>query len=152
MYTDTVKAAVMDGVTIGHPCCNEYDCKEPLRKVYDELCPIHECLGVLCSVDGCFRAKEHGFRTCNSPSHRFEEIRRKNQNRKLPRSVKRVGSESTNNSNNVDAISSKPVKLSGKFSRRWTHNEQLMVRPCGIIIGRATFYTSESMSAVKVSI
>lgn len=38
----------------------------------------------------------------------------------------------------------------GSFSRKWTHNEQLMVRPCGIVIGRSTFYASENVVAVKV--
>lgn len=42
-------------------------------------------------------------------------------------------------------------RLKGAFGRKWTHNEQLMVRPCGVVIGRATFYNAESVSAVKVS-
>ena len=41
--------------------------------------------------------------------------------------------------------------LKGRFSRRWTHNEQLFVRCCGVIISRATFYGSEGVSGVKVS-
>lgn len=43
------------------------------------------------------------------------------------------------------------ARVWGVFGRRWTHNEQLMVRPCGVVIGRATFYASESLSGVKVS-
>jgi hypothetical protein len=38
----------------------------------------------------------------------------------------------------------------GKLSRSWTHNEQLFVRCCGIIISRATMYGSEGVSGVKV--
>lgn len=38
-----------------------------------------------------------------------------------------------------------------KLSRRWTHNEQLFVRCCGIIVARATFFGSEAISGVKVS-
>ncbi len=36
-----------------------------------------------------------------------------------------------------------PIK--GSLGRRWTHNEQLMFRPCGVVISRATFYESEGM-------
>ena len=41
------------------------------------------------------------------------------------------------------------VKLQTR--RNYTHNEQLLVMCCGIIIARATFYTSEAVSSVKVS-
>jgi len=40
--------------------------------------------------------------------------------------------------------------LRATFGRCRTHNEQLLVRPCGIILSRATFYGSEAISAVKV--
>lgn len=36
------------------------------------------------------------------------------------------------------------------FIRRRTHNEQLVIRPCGIIIARATFYGAEAISNVLV--
>lgn len=36
-------------------------------------------------------------------------------------------------------------------SRCRTHNDQLVVGCCGIILARKTFYHSESVSAVKVS-
>lgn len=36
------------------------------------------------------------------------------------------------------------------MSRRWTHNEQLFVRCCGVILSRATMYASEGVSGVKV--
>jgi hypothetical protein len=39
-----------------------------------------------------------------------------------------------------------------RFGRRRTHNEQLVVRPCGIILSRATFYGSEGIAAVAVSL
>jgi hypothetical protein len=37
------------------------------------------------------------------------------------------------------------------LSRSWTHNEQLMVCACGIILARKTFFKSESVTKVKVS-
>jgi len=41
--------------------------------------------------------------------------------------------------------------LRAQFGRRRTHNEQTMVRPCGIICARATFYGAEAVSNVLVS-
>jgi hypothetical protein len=36
------------------------------------------------------------------------------------------------------------------FTRLCTHNEQLLVAPCGVVMARKTFYKSESVSKVKV--
>ena len=36
------------------------------------------------------------------------------------------------------------------FGRRRTHNEQLCVASCGVIVGRATFYGSEAPNGVRV--
>jgi hypothetical protein len=42
-------------------------------------------------------------------------------------------------------------QLRAYFGRRRTHNEQLIMRPCGVILSRATFFGSEAVSAVNVS-
>lgn len=42
-------------------------------------------------------------------------------------------------------------RLKAFFGRRRTHNEQLIMRSCGVIIARATFFGSEAISAVNVS-
>ena len=42
-------------------------------------------------------------------------------------------------------------RVTGRFGRRQTHNEQLMVRPCGMIIARATFFGSETVPQTVVS-
>jgi CxC6 like cysteine cluster associated with KDZ transposases len=41
-------------------------------------------------------------------------------------------------------------KLKACFGRRRTHNEQTLVRPCGIIVARATFFGAEAVSNVLV--
>jgi len=41
-------------------------------------------------------------------------------------------------------------RLRAQFGRKRTHNEQLFVAPCGIIIARETFYHSEALSSVIV--
>lgn len=131
-----MSAAVTDGVTLGHPCCSEHECKIPLQTVKEEFCPLHDSLNTECCIRGCPQVRESGFRTCISRAHRKQEVDRTLMKRRRPAKIyKRQDRE---------------PKTKGVFSRKWTHNEQLMVRPCGIIVGRATFYASESMSAVKV--
>ncbi|TFY58442.1 hypothetical protein EVJ58_g6411 [Rhodofomes roseus] len=40
------------------------------------------------------------------------------------------------------------VRIRAQFGRRRTHNEELCVASCGIILGRATFYGSEAVNGV----
>lgn len=35
-------------------------------------------------------------------------------------------------------------KIRAQFGRRRSHNEQILVRPCGIIVARTTFFGSET--------
>lgn len=42
-------------------------------------------------------------------------------------------------------------KLRAYFGCRRTHNEQIIMRPCGVITSRASLYGSEAVSAVHVS-
>jgi CxC6 like cysteine cluster associated with KDZ transposases len=42
-------------------------------------------------------------------------------------------------------------KVRARFGRKRTHNEELCVLSCGVIIGRATFYGSEGPNSVRVS-
>ncbi|KAJ7211529.1 hypothetical protein C8J57DRAFT_1097682, partial [Mycena rebaudengoi] len=52
-----------------------------------------------------------------------------------------------------DDLEGKPEKgnrtLRARFGRRRTHNEQLCVGSCGVILGRATFYGSEAPNGVR---
>lgn len=43
-----------------------------------------------------------------------------------------------------------PVKVKATFRRQRTNNEQLIVRPCGVISGRGTMYHHEAVSNVLV--
>ena len=43
-------------------------------------------------------------------------------------------------------------KIKAQFGRRRTHNEHTLVRPCGIIFARATFFGAEAVSNFPVSI
>ena len=41
-------------------------------------------------------------------------------------------------------------KLTARFGRRRTHNEQILVAPCGMILARETFYGAEAISSCAV--
>lgn len=43
-------------------------------------------------------------------------------------------------------------RITARFGRRRTHNEQLCVSSCGIILGRATFYGAEGPNSVRVRV
>lgn len=41
--------------------------------------------------------------------------------------------------------------LKARFARRRTHNEQLIVSCCGVVLARGTMFGAEAISGVKVS-
>ncbi|KDR69915.1 hypothetical protein GALMADRAFT_76807 [Galerina marginata CBS 339.88] len=43
-------------------------------------------------------------------------------------------------------------KFKAQFARRRTHNKQTLVRPCGVIVARATFFGAEAVSNVLIFI
>lgn len=42
-------------------------------------------------------------------------------------------------------------KLSAQFGRKRTHNEQILVAPCGMILARETFFGAEAIATCAVS-
>ena len=157
-----------DGVTMGHPCCCVQDCTIPLLNQQDWFCPMHESLKSQCCIYGCSALAESHHITCEIPSHRaFEKSRKANPafftlRRRLDRAgladIPIAGTSSDQsgaadslprpNLNNPDNRSQTPK---GCTSRCWTHSEQLFVRPCDVIVSRATNFGSEGVSGVKVS-
>ncbi|KAF8967557.1 hypothetical protein BDZ97DRAFT_1980385 [Flammula alnicola] len=140
--TEMVRAIVSDGITIGHPCCGVAHCTEPLANVKrDRFCPGHQYVLKICAVERCEREVETGYLTCDDPIHRKLEETRKQAD--LPADL------STDAGPVSDACPQKPDsgihRVSARFGRRQTHNEQLLVRPCGMIIARTTFYGSETV-------
>ena len=45
----------------------------------------------------------------------------------------------------------KKERIRAQFGRKRTHNEQIIVAPCGMIIARETFYGAEGVGSVIVS-
>ncbi|KAJ7075798.1 hypothetical protein B0H15DRAFT_791429, partial [Mycena belliarum] len=137
-----ISACVTDGVTVGHACCGVHDCKIPLANQRAWFCPSHNDLRFACAVRGCDEKSETGWRTCTETAHRGYEVERRAQGKAMFTLKVRLARTS-------DQAESISVKIRGRLSRRWTHNEQLMVRCCSIILSRATFFGSEAITSVK---
>ncbi|KAG2746555.1 hypothetical protein P692DRAFT_201877121 [Suillus brevipes Sb2] len=172
-----IQAAVCDGNTIGHPCCAVHDCKVPLMTNRHRFCPDHQDLNQRCAVDGCDELNASGFRTCANADHQALEdayfkpakalfqlrARLKRAGVTLPLdSVPSPTDSGSSNPNSAEEdlevivdseCDGKPENgnkhLRARFGRRRTHNEQLIMRPCGVILARATFFGSEAVSAVN---
>ncbi|OJA20539.1 hypothetical protein AZE42_01607 [Rhizopogon vesiculosus] len=141
-----------------------------------QFCPDHQDLNQQCAVDGCDEVHTSGFRTCSNADHRalgdayfkpekalFQlRARLKRAGITLPLdSVPSPSDSGSSNPNSADEdlevildseCDGKPENgnrhLRARFGQRRTHNEQLIMRPCGVILARATFFGSEAVSAV----
>ncbi|KAJ7169095.1 hypothetical protein C8R43DRAFT_876347, partial [Mycena crocata] len=156
-----ITAGVHDGVTVRHVTCSVHDCTEPLLSQKARFCSTHANHNHICYES----AVQPGFATCSIKSHRAHELASLERNAAMFQlhsrlqtagisQVPEAGSSSASSSSTPatsstsTAASSSGVK--GKNSHSWTHNEQLFVRCCGVIILRATFYGSEGITGVSV--
>ncbi|KAF8315244.1 hypothetical protein DL93DRAFT_2148981 [Clavulina sp. PMI_390] len=167
-----MRAVVVDGVTLGHPCCGVHNCTIPLRKNNRRFCETHSSLHSQCVVTGCSRPVEEGHQTCALAEHQALESARRlggsaffKLKRRFLRIIGRPESSTEATSDDLEEIldeealedyEDSEVKSSSgnkvpkaRFGRRRTHNEQLVVSPCGIIIARATMFGAEGIEAHK---
>ncbi|KAJ6460784.1 hypothetical protein DFH09DRAFT_959664, partial [Mycena vulgaris] len=152
-----ISAGVADGVTLGHPCCNVHDCKVRLKSTQDRFCHIHSNKKLECCIIGCMLAARTDHITCVLTEHSaWETARGQTAMAQLNRCLRRAGVTQADyeaDEESLDCSTQAPNStVKGRTSRRWTHNEQLFVRCCGIIISRATFFGSEGVSGHKVNI
>jgi len=163
-----IQAAVCDGNTIGHPCCAVHDCKIPLDNHRQRFCSHHQDHRNICAVEGCGLPCSSGSNTCHTTEHQQLEdayykpakalfqlrARLKKAGLSIPPDsmVAEEDGGMSEESIECDGKSSKGNShcLKARFGTRRTHNEELIMRPCGIILARATFYGSEAVSAVNV--
>lgn len=169
-----------DGDTIGHRCCKQHDCQTPLASHRQHFCPDHQHLALKCAVIDCEEDRLTGFRTCSDPEHRALETAYFSRGKaifKLRSRLRKAGvavssdSVATGDADNdddeviIESGRNGPVqldydgksdtgnrKLRAYFGARRTHNEQLIMRPCGVILSLATFFGSEAISAVNVHV
>ena len=163
-----IQAAVCDGNTIGHPCCTVHDCKLPLDNHRLRFCSHHQDHRNICAVEGCGLACSPGSNTCHITEHQqLEDAYYKPAKAlfQLRARLKKAGLSIPPDSmaaEEDESMSEEAIECDGKsnkgnshhlkarFGTRRTHNEELIMRPCGIILARATFYGSEAVSAVNV--
>ncbi|KAI0739265.1 hypothetical protein C8Q80DRAFT_1112653, partial [Daedaleopsis nitida] len=162
--------SVMDGIAIGRPCCNVHDCKNPLPSQRARFCQEHASKANICVVIGCDAHVSPGYQTCPEPSHRtLEDPTNRSSLFVLRRRLERLRTHTAVNDDleegdegvteemiEVDEdgeCPSKPdtgnARVRARFGRRRTHNEQLVVATCGVILGRATMFGSEGIDGTR---
>ncbi|KAJ8693235.1 hypothetical protein PTI98_010474 [Pleurotus ostreatus] len=170
-----IQAAVCDGNNMGHPCCGVHDCKTPLVSRNDRFCPNHRKRNLKCAIDDCDAPICGRFRTCEDPTHRQLESRYFAKGVSVPqlhsRLLRATGVVVPNDSTAlhgdatepdehgvIESCEEKPIapgytkrKLRACFGTNYTHTELLFMRPCGVILSRATLYGSEAISAVNLA-
>lgn len=161
-FSDKVDVVVVDGITIGHPCCGVLHCDTALASNRHRFCPNHAHRNRVCAVEGCeivadFQA---GYMTCEDPNHRLLETNHKKRDKAMFQLRTRVARPGVSNPENAfeaevtaEAFEELEVpstsdtapcpasknpsgnrKIRALFGRRKTHNQQIIVRPCGIIV------------------
>ena len=176
-----VWVVVVDGITIGHPCCAVHNCFNPLASNRHRFCPYHTSThGHICAVVGCNSPVTNDSLVCAEASHKeVERIRcERGQARfQLQQRLQRARVAYPNNSAADDtaladliddeasdetfsvavepttlpaAIGVQRKSIRAQFGRKCTHNEQIIVCPCGIIIARETFFGAEGVASVAV--
>ncbi|KAG2012844.1 hypothetical protein CC2G_009809 [Coprinopsis cinerea AmutBmut pab1-1] len=188
------RVVVVDGVTVGRPCCGVHNCKNPLTSNKDRFCSSHQSHTRICCIVTCTASAVAGRRTCGDRAHQKVEdlyLERGTARFQLQQQLQRARvahpessepdpaprpfdaeplSEFVVEGANVTNISvaaapggdaplpppaspsepttSTPKRVRAQFGRRRTHNEQVLVAPCGVIIGRETFYGAEGIGSV----
>ena len=166
-----------DGITIGHPSCSIHHCSNALLKNQDRFCQAHISHAEICAIVGCENKVEDGYRTCGLILHREMEEKR-NMNHKgffqlrdhlarqrVAHPNDAFGAAATDDVVEVEYIlpdgevdqtcrekdPDGKRRVCGRFGRQRSHNEQILVRPCGIIVARTTFFGSETTPQTIVS-
>jgi hypothetical protein len=189
-----VWVVVVDGVTVGHPCCAVHNCFVPLKRQRDRYCKMHEQgEGRQCAIKECLQLRNGDSLVCTDEEHvkAYEIYIQRGQARfQLKNQLERARvahpndaiseerswdevvdgeeevdielGEGTDESgeagfNTAAAIQTEAReryterrKLRAQFGRRRSHNEQIIVAPCGVILARQTFYGAEGVGSVGV--
>ena len=66
---DKVSAVVIDGITIGHPCCGRHNCHNPLPNQRARFCRDHEGDNKVCCITTCTALATSGSKVCGNPEH-----------------------------------------------------------------------------------
>ncbi|KAI0689723.1 hypothetical protein C8T65DRAFT_746069 [Cerioporus squamosus] len=167
--TVAVRSVVTDGVTVGHPCCGSHDCKEPIvRRKGGRYCATHAHLELQCSVvesvESHYQMKGKAMFQLRERWERVNESRGHLGTQQQPLTTSVLPDASLTPTAGADAEEfavfddgeieceekssegNRPLKA--LLGRRHTHNEELCVASCGVVLGRATFFGSEAVNGV----
>jgi hypothetical protein len=151
----------------------------PLRSTKDRYCPKHEHKKLECVVRDCTQPAVPGRLTCTDPDHSEREDWRNMEHKSMHSMARRrdglkhstvvpfplIDAGETDEA--ADAYTRKLLdrfgcqtdakadegnkqKPSILFARNWTHNEQILVAPCGVIVAVVTMQGSEALDSVRV--
>ncbi|KAF7318786.1 hypothetical protein HMN09_00390900 [Mycena chlorophos] len=140
-----IRGGTTDGVTIGHPRCRIELCRVPLTSMKDKLCSQHAHLKDRCLAPVAHRAKEEEHARAAEPA--FMDLdRRLAKDGVSTHTPRRKTTPTSTQHRSSPRKRSTPIKLD--ITRNWSHNDQLFILCCGIIISRATFIHDEGVSSV----
>ncbi|KDR70609.1 hypothetical protein GALMADRAFT_76032 [Galerina marginata CBS 339.88] len=156
-----VRGTTISANRVGAPSISTiHDCTEPLESVKDHFCAKHKHHAKECAVVACHQEVEPGYKTCALPDHRKHQlaclkVMQPADSLSASQDVNEVTQTADGETEVIPAenCNRKPDignrKLRARFGRRRTHNEQLCVASCGVIVGRATFFGSEALNSVR---
>ncbi|KAF8801527.1 hypothetical protein BYT27DRAFT_7114765 [Phlegmacium glaucopus] len=208
------QAIVGDGLSMGHPCCGIFRCRDPLANNRHRFCENHTDLHNVCAIVGCEnpvieeevvdqkegQPKKKKKKTCSLQLH--QDIEKKHHERSAGSFLYKERLKHAQVSQLVDSFSNKQQvpeqdiqedfetysmlnntvtilieenagtvgvaddtyepcgsksaegnkTFKAQFGRRRTHNEQTLVRPCGVIFARATMFGAEAVSNFLVMV
>ncbi|KAL4263779.1 hypothetical protein AB1N83_006099 [Pleurotus pulmonarius] len=162
---------VIDGVTLGFPCCASPGCLTDLANNHSRFCANHQSLDGDCAIIGCSQPVQPRSSVCHLAHHiaveqthrdrcqsrfqlqeRLQRARVAHLNDALPHDIPTSDLIDTTEQDEEFEVAplGEPakVKIRAQFGRKRTHNEQIFVAPCGIIIARETFYNAEGIKSV----
>ncbi|KDQ07511.1 hypothetical protein BOTBODRAFT_119973 [Botryobasidium botryosum FD-172 SS1] len=146
-------AAVSDGTALRCFCCAVPNCCSPLSSQHQHWCSEHTAsFANLCVIDGCTTPREPSHQTCSVATHQAaEDAHSACQQAFFQLSAQAEAFEKGEyyySKGDTDTHKTGTNQVKGRFTCNRTHNEQIIVHPCGMIVSRETFYNSESLAAV----
>src|SRR6266567_1204624 len=73
IIADKCQVVVSNGLTMGHPCCGEFQCTIPLANNWDHFCPKHFNSHNICAIMGYEQSVIIGKKSCTIPEHQQME-------------------------------------------------------------------------------
>ncbi|KAI0083669.1 hypothetical protein BDY19DRAFT_865903, partial [Irpex rosettiformis] len=153
-----LSAVVIDGITIGHPCCGHHNCHNPLPNHRARFCNAHASDDLICCVTTCTAPVVTGSRVCSNTDHiaiqttHFDRGQARFQLQRLLTEARAVPTDS-DSLPDVMEVGEKEFEIDPEWRVRLegtgsTESDTLIVCPCGVIIARATFYGAEAIRTV----